>query len=155
MNPMQIFMSQLFGNNQMNNAFTNNQMNFGGNNNWRCGYTAANNFQNPMVNLNQNNNIYNFNFQPQGQDLKLNFVFKTSQGMRFNLLFNYGRTVEDLIHTFFKRVDKEDLFTKGGVAFVYNATQINYHSQNKVEEFFKYNSNPTIMVLDVNNLIGA
>ena len=155
MNPMQIFMSQLFGNNQMNNAFTNNQMNFGGNNNWRCGYTAANNFQNPMVNLNQNNNIYNFNFQPQGQDLKLNFVFKTSQGMRFNLLFNYGRTVEDLIHTFFKRVDKEDLFTKGGVAFVYNATQINYHSQNKVEEFFKYNSNPAILFLDVNNLIGA
>ena len=70
-------------------------------------------------------------------------------------LFNYGRTVEDLIHTFFKRVDQEDLFTKGGIAFVYNATQIDYHLQRKVEEFFKYNSNPTVMVLDVNNLIGA
>ena len=150
---MQIFMAQLFGNNQMNNTFVNNQMNYGGNNNWMCGYSAANNFQNQMIN--QNNNIYNSNFQPQGQDNKINFIFKTSNGKTFNLLFNYGRTVEDLIHTFFKRVDQEDLFTKGGIAFVYNATQIDYHLQRKVEEFFKYNSNPTIMVLDVNNLIGA
>ena len=155
MNAMQIFMAQLFGTNQMGNTFVNNQMNYGGNNNWMCGYTAANNFQNQMLNLNQNNNIYNSNFQPQGQDLKLNFVFKTSQGKRFNLLFNYGRTVEDLILTFFKRVDREDLFTKGGVAFVYNATQIDYHLQKKVEEFFKFNANPLILVLDVNNLIGA
>ena len=99
-------MAQLFGNNQMNNTFVNNQMNYGGNNNWRCGYSAFNNFQNQMIN--QNNNINNSCFQPQGQDNKINFIFKTSNGRTFNLLFNYGRTVEDLIHTFFKRVDQED-----------------------------------------------
>ena len=44
-------MAQLFGNNQMNNTFVNNQMNYGGNNNWMCGYSAANNFQNQMIKI--------------------------------------------------------------------------------------------------------
>ena len=71
------------------------------------------------------------------------------------LLFDYGRTVEDLIQTYFKRVDREELFQKGGVAFVHNALQLDYHIKEKVEKFFQRNMVTTIMVLDVNNLIGA
>ena len=42
-----------------------------------------------------------------------------------------------------------------GICFVFNATKINFDSQTKVEDFFKYNSFPNIIVNDVNNLIGA
>ena len=76
-------------------------------------------------------------------------------GKIFNILFDYGKTVEDLIQTFFKRVDKEELFTKGGVSFIHNALQLNYHIKTPVEYFFKNTNAVTIMVLDVNNLIGA
>ena len=62
--------------------------------------------------------------------------------------------MEELILTFFKRVDKEELFTQGGVAFVHNALQIDYHNKEKVKNLFKFSVAP-IMVLDVNNLIGA
>ena len=117
--------------------------NFNANQNWKADYN---------LNFNQNQN----NFIPgQMQDTKMNIVFRTSNGRLFNILFDSERTVEDLILTFFKRVDKEELFEKGGVAFVHNALQFSYHTKDKVKNFFRYNQTPTIMVLDVNNLIGA
>ena len=117
--------------------------NFNANQNWKADYN---------LNFNQNQN----NFIPgQMQNTKMNIVFRTSNGRLFNILFDSERTVEDLILTFFKRVDKEELFTKGGVAFVHNALQFSYHTKDKVRTFFRYNLTPTIMVLDVNNLIGA
>ena len=115
--------------------------NYGANQNWKADYN---------LNFNQNNFIPN-----QPQDTKMNIVFRTSNGRIFNILFDSERTVEDLILTFFKRVDKEELFTKGGVAFVHNALQFSYHKKEKVKNFFRFNQTPTIMVLDVNNLIGA
>ena len=85
----------------------------------------------------------------------INFVFKTSNGKIFTLLFNTGRTVEDLILTFFRKIDREYLFHQGGVTFVFNTYHIDYHSKERVELFFKFQNHPIIMVLDVNNLIGA
>jgi hypothetical protein len=89
--------------------------------------------------------------------LVISFIaFKPIMSIRkVNILFSPERTVEDLILTFFRRLDQEDLFTKGGVAFIYNALQFSYHTKEKVKNFFKYNTNPAIMVVDVNNLIGA
>ena len=138
-----------FGPQMMGNQFQNQPMNFGGNANWAAGYTG-------MMNPNQNQNINNQFIQAQNQGNKMNFVFKTSSGNKpVNILFDFGKTVEDLILTFFKRVDREELFQKGGVAFVHNATQLDYHIKKKVEDFFQRNMVTTIMVLDVNNLIGA
>ena len=141
MNPMQqMFMFPFMGNNMNNMPFQ--QMNVGGNSNWMQFYSINNNNQN--------------NINPIQLDYsKFNCVFKTSNGKTFNLLFDAGRTVEDLILTFFKRVDKEDLFKKKGVSFVYNTAQLDYNSKINVENLFKQNLNPVIMVLDVNNLIGA
>ena len=53
-------------------------------------------------------------------------------------------------------MNSEHLFQKGGVTFIYNASEINYHIKTKAKNFF-YASNvmPTIVVVDVNNLIGA
>ena len=141
MNPMQqMFMFPFMGNNMNNMPFQ--QMNVGGNSNWMQLYSINNNNQN--------------NINPIQLDYsKFNCVFKTSNGKTFNLLFDAGRSVEDLILTFFKRVDKEDLFKKKGVSFVYNTAQLDYNTKINVENLFKQNLNPVIMVLDVNNLIGA
>ena len=136
-----IFQQGQFQNNNNPNSF----FNHGGNDSWKGDYNLSNN---------QNQN--NFQSNPyQNQDNKMNIVFRTSNGKTFNILFSPERTVEDLILTFFKRVDQEELFTKGGVAFVHNALQFSYHTKDKVRNFFRYNQTPTIMVLDVNNLIGA
>ena len=141
MNPLQIFMSQLFGQNNNFQNFNQPMMNPGGNN-WKTGYSISNNFQNQN---NPGNNMEN----------KMNCIFKTSNGKSFNILFDADKTGEELIQTFFKRVDREDLFNSGGVFFLYNAAKIDYHSKELVQNIFKYNSRPCIMVMDVNNLIGA
>ena len=130
-----------------NNNFPNPQLNVGGNNNWMGSYTG-------IMNPNQIENINN-SYNPMNQDNKMNLIFRTSNGKLFNILFDRERTVEELIQTFFRRVDKEELFEKGGIAFVHNALQFDYHIKTKIKDFFKFNMTPTIMVLDVNNLIGA
>ena len=127
--------------NNMNMNNMNNNMNFqqfGGNGNWTQGYSINNNMNNQIP----INNTYNC-------------IFKTSNGKKFAILFNSGKTVADLILTFFKRVDQEDLYEKGGISFIYNTEQLDYHLQTKVENLFKHSGSPIIMVLDVNNLIGA
>ena len=127
--------------NNMNMNNMNNNMNFqqfGGNGNWTQGYSINNNMNNQIP----INNTYNC-------------IFKTSNGKQFAILFNSGKTVADLILTFFKRVDQEDLYEKGGISFIYNTEQLDYHLQTKVENLFKHSGSPIIMVLDVNNLIGA
>ena len=130
----------------MNNNNCNQPMNIGGNAEWMTNYTNPAN-ENIIQNI---QNSYN-----PGNRGKINFFFKMPNGKIFNILFDYGKTVEDLIQTFFKRVDKEELFTKGGVSFIHNALQLNYHIKTPVEYFFKNTNAVTIMVLDVNNLIGA
>ena len=112
--------------------------NFG--NNWMMGYTAFTKEDATQIPVNPP--MYNV-------------VFKTSEGQRFNIPFSENRTIEDLIETFFKRVDREELFKKGGVAFLYNAAQINYHDNSKIKQIFRINFHPTVVVIDVHGLIGA
>ena len=143
-NPMWPFM---FGG---NNNFPNQQLNVGGNNNWMGSYTG-------IMTPKQIQNINN-SYNPFNQDTKMNILFRTSNGKIFNILFDREKTVEELIQTFFRRVDQENLFQQGqegGITFVHNALPFDYHVKAKVKEFFKVNTTPTIMVLDVNNLIGA
>ena len=109
MTQLPFFMNPIFFNNN-NNQFQ--QMNIGGNVAWMQGYSVNNN------NNMQANQFPNFNSN------KINCVFKTSNGKTFSILFDTGRTVEDLILTFFKRIDQVDLFQKGGVSFIYNTEQI-------------------------------
>ena len=98
----------------------------------------------------QNQNV-NFN-----QGGKINCVFHTSTGKTFSILIDYGKTVNDLIKIFFLRIEKPELMNnKLDICFLYNATKINIDSQEKVENFFRYNANPRISVNDIRDLIGA
>ena len=112
--------------------------NFG--NNWMMGYTAFNKDDATQIPVN-----------PQ----MYNVVFKTSEGQKFNIIFSENRTVEDLIETFFKRVDREDLINKNVITMLFNAAKIPFESKDKIISLFRNNINPIIMVLDVQNLIGA
>ena len=138
-NPMEIFMISVFG-----NPFFNNNPYMGNNvyNNdyWKNGYNIG-----PLNNIPQK----------PAQNQMYNSVFKTTEGFKFNIPFSGTRTAEDLILTFFRRVDKENLFKEGGIAFLYNASTIEYHCPKKISEIFKTNLSPVIMVIDVQGLIGA
>ena len=104
---------------------------------------------------------YNFyeqfeNLIPKQPDYsKYNCVFKIDNWTNVTLLINAGKTVEDLILTFFKTINREDLLQEKIFLFLYNANELDYHSKIKVEKLFEKNLNPTIIALEVDDLIGA
>ena len=105
----------------------------------------------------------NYNFYEQFNNLipkqpdysKYNCVFKIDNGTNVTLLINAGKTVEDLILTFYKAINREDLLQEKIFSFLYNANELDYHSKIKVEKLFEKNLNPTIIALEVDDLIGA
>ena len=87
---------------------------------------------------------------------KMSCVFTTTSGKSLSILIEHGKTINELIKIYFLRVERPDLMDKKqDISFIYNASQINIDSQQKVEKFFKLNENPRITVNDIHNLIGA
>jgi len=114
-------------------------LNVGGNENWLQGYN--------VVKINPNNN--------NGGN-KINCIFNTTTGKTINILIDYGKTIHDLIKIYFARVNKPELINRDqDICFVYNAAKLNFNSNEKVENFFRFNANPTILVNDIHELIGA
>jgi hypothetical protein len=88
---------------------------------------------------------------------KINCVFKTTQGVVSNVLVEGNKTMGELLKIYLKRMGKEELIGKKdmGVCFLYNATKIDFSNKTTIEDFFHLTPNPTLIVNDVNNLIGA
>ena len=99
---------------------------------WKTGYTAS---------IKEENNPI------QTTSKMYNCVFKTSEGRKFNIPFNEDRTVEDLILTFFRRVDREVLFKEGGIAFLYNAAKMGYHDKNPIKKILDLISTLQLLLL--------
>ena len=127
-----------------------------------------NNF-NPQINSggSQNQNllqVYNnrVNNNPQQSNNsqlfgeKFNILFKTTGGLRTQLVFERGTPICDILCLYCKRVQKPELYAdNSGIFFLYNARKINIHDKTKVENFLNISISPIIMVNDVQNLIGA
>ena len=87
---------------------------------------------------------------------KKNIVFKTTMGIITNVLIDYGKTMTELLKVYLTRVDKMELFnTKNTIAFLFNAKKIEWLDDTKVEIFFRFTPQPTIVVNDMRGLIGA
>jgi len=88
---------------------------------------------------------------------KINVLFKTTQGTQHILVLSIKSTLDEAIKAYLKRVGRPELITnnQNQICFLYNATQINLGEKKTLEQFFMGNQNPTIVVNDINNLIGA
>ena len=131
-------MNGMMDNNNSNMNMTG--MNVGGNANWIKGYNSIKSAEN------------------NEGDKKISVIFRTTTGGKppINIIIDNGITVNELITLYFKRLGQPELMErKKDICFLYNAQRIDYDCQQKVEKFFKYNSNPTILVSDLHNLIGA
>ena len=99
------------------------------------------------------NNMNNAN-QPQPHD-KMNVFFKRTNGSITNVQVDYDKSIGELICIFLKKMGSQDLIgNETDICFLHNATKIKYNDARLVRNVFKF-SNPTIMVNDVKNLIGA
>lgn len=109
---------------------------------WTGIYNNNNMANNIKSNMPQSNNI-------------INAIFKTTNGKVINIQVGSEKTVGELICIFLKRMGSEHLIgNEKDICFLNNATKLKYDDKRKVLEVFKMTS-PTIMVNDVQNLIGA
>ena len=101
------------------------------------------------INLEQNNE--------NKEEKRIHVIFKTTNGMSTKILFNENGSIGDLLKTYFKRIDREELIFKGGesIAFLWNANKLDINDTRKVKDFFKNNMNINIVVNDIQGLIGA
>ena len=168
-NRYQIKMNQMPNNNfpgmGMNNMMPNMMMN----NNMMPNMMMMNN--NMMPNMMMNNNqelkkeewlkvlelgvdvIDNLNIPEQ----KKNITFVTVWGIRYNLVFNYGTTIDQMIKQFFQRIERIDLYynkTKD-IIFIHNGIIIRFGDNTPIEKFFEGITAPKIMVNDIHNIIGG
>ena len=128
-----------------NNNFVPNMMN--NNNNIIPNMMNNNNF---IPNMNNNNFYQNF------YGGNINIIFKTAQGNNYPLSIKYGTTIDQILEIFFRYIGRPDLYDNKDdeIGFLYNTCRLRYGDQTKVEEYFKYSSNPIIIVNDLNALKG-
>ena len=95
--------------------------------------------------------------QEEDSGPKINIVFKTTQGTVTNLVVKHGTTVGQTLELYLKRVGKPELINnlQGRLCFLVNAKNLKFTDTTKIENFFKNVTLPTVLVNDVNNLIGA
>ena len=88
---------------------------------------------------------------------KTNIIFKTTQGTTHTLVYNYGTTIDQVLSKYLNRVGRPELYQEKSnkICFLFNASQLKFGDQTKVEVFFKGVINPKVVVNDVHNLIGA
>ena len=84
-------------------------------------------------------------------------TFKTLNSKINSFRINPENSVRTAITKFFIRTGKLDLINKidKKIAFIYNAKKLENDDETKLSVLFGSNKNPTIMVLDLNNLIGV
>ena len=127
-----------------------NQNVMGGN--WSAMYNPIN--INNMNNNNINDNNMNNNSAPQIPG-KMNIVFKKTDGIIKIIQVDIGTTVGQLIALYLKRMDRENLIGNDkDFFFLYDAAKLKFDDNRRIEQVFRF-VNPTILVNDVHNLIGA
>jgi len=142
-----------------NNNFIPNMMN---NNN----FYPNNNFQMPIMIMNNINNNkdwmkeYGISVDEIREEYddgpKMNIHFKTTQGIHHSIAVNYETTIGQLLNKYLILIRRPDLIVKKSneIVFLYNAFKLRFEDETPVEEFFKNNMSPTIIVNDINNLVG-
>ena len=78
-----------------------------------------------------------------------NCLFHNSLGETLVIMVKDSCTIKDLIHLYFKRKGKDNLFINNieKTYFIYNSILINYEdNENTVSSLFTYSLNPNILV---------
>ena len=96
----------------------------------------------------------NSQFENKLNEAKMNVLFRTNVGRNINLIIEQEKTIQELILSFFKKINNLDL-NEDDVYFIYNAHKINYNDETKLRDYFRMASQPIIYVNDTRNLIGA
>ena len=125
------------------------------NNNMNMKMNQINNMQIQMNQMNNlmlmNNNIQNnLNNNP-----KIYVHFVSANGSKWDMIFDKGITISEMLKKFFERIEKPQLFKSEDIFFLFNSMKLNWDDNTKLEDKFGPIATPTIIIQDTFNLRGG
>jgi len=109
---------------------------------------------------NNNNEIKKEDIFPEYTGPRINIVFETGAGLKFNFATPLNVSISQLLNKFIRKVGVSDSLLGQKIFFIYNGKTISINEQRTVDAYFKeegYGSanQIKIVVIDGNNVIGA
>ena len=93
------------------------------------------------------NEVNNINKEDLNPGPKINIIFKTTKCTTYTMVFNYGTTIDQILEKFLKRFGRPELYGKSDkISFLFNASPLRFGDKTPVEEYFKGNQNPKVVV---------
>ena len=95
------------------------------------------------------------NINKEARRSKINVIFKTTQGTTHTMVYNYGTTIDKMLEKYLIRVGKSHLYgdKDNKICFLFNGIRLRFGDQTPIEEFFKDNPNPSVIVNEIINMI--
>ena len=86
------------------------------------------------------------------------FTFKTTHGKLSKVYINFKRrelTLEQLLIKYLDEIDHSELVDRNDkIQFLYNTQQLKFGDKTTIGQLFSNENNPTILVMDPNNLLS-
>ena len=142
--------------NQVNNRINNNiQIPIHIRNNNNMNFNPA---TQPVFNNNSNPNVNkenNLNRTQNNPLIKIDTVFRLTNGKKYKIQVDRGTSVDQLIKKFYEKIGRLDLYTEKSKKFIFsfNTRSIKYGDHTPVEIFFNNCSIPIITVVQTENMV--
>ena len=104
--------------------------------------------------FNDNNPVINV-IDPNYLIKPIDIIFQTGQGIKLKMTIFEKRTTEYLLMEYLDKIEHSELIDKNDeIVFLYKGKQIMFGDKTIVKELFLNDNNPTIIVMDVNNVLS-
>ena len=104
--------------------------------------------------FNDNNPVINV-IDPNYLIKPIDITFQTGQGIKLKMTIFEKRTTEYLLMEYLDKIKHSELIDKNDeIVFLYKGKQIMFGDKTIVKELFLNDNNPTIIVMDVNNVLS-
>ena len=86
---------------------------------------------------------------------KYNIIFVSTQGVSYNIYYNYGTTIDEALKAYLNEAETPELIDDrtNRIDYLFNARRLRFGDETTIETFFRNFINPRIIVNDIQNLI--
>ena len=86
---------------------------------------------------------------------KFNIIFVSTQGVSYNIYYNYGTTIDEVLKAYLNEAETPELIDDrtNRIDYLFNARRLRFGDETTIETFFRNSINPRIIVNDIQNLI--
>ena len=85
---------------------------------------------------------------------KYNIIFVSTQGVSYNIYYNYGTTIDEVLKAYLNEAETPELIDDrtNRIDYLFNARRLRFGDETTIETFFRNFINPRIIVNDMQNL---